>query len=249
MKKALLISSRGWSIFLDTIDAVDPTDVDSGVLHIRSGVPARDGIRKSRIIDGMTDLGVDATRELLFNSEPRISFWPGVWTAELMGTHIGYHGHDAFTVVQTYDWAHSGQTCKKWRLGFREKQQMCMKFQVLKNCTCTKQQGEAERRRAIDNVLVWPVAPKQDSEDDAVKYIAKHPEDERNASRNPERIFYSSRTWFFYVTGDSSARWLGLDNLDRLGLEEEGHKLVVRGRGCCVQCAIQHSQGPTLVLL
>ncbi|KAK7957977.1 hypothetical protein PG996_010582 [Apiospora saccharicola] len=154
----------------------------------------------------MTDFGIDATRELMFNSEPCISLCPGVWTAALMGTHIGYHGHDAFTVVQTYDWAHSGQTCKKWRLGFREKQQMSMKFQVLKKCPCTKQQGEVERRHAIDKLLVWPVAAKQESDDDAVNYIAKHPEDDWNASRNPKRIFYNAKL--------GSSTWLETTQLD-----------------------------------
>ncbi|KAK6070898.1 hypothetical protein SCUP234_09987 [Seiridium cupressi] len=107
--KAFLISSHGWSVFLDIMEASDPTDVASGTLHIKPGVPARDGIRKTQIIDGMTDFGIDAARKLLFNSEPRISFWPGVWTTKVVGTHIGYHGQDAFTVVQSYDWAHTGQ--------------------------------------------------------------------------------------------------------------------------------------------
>ncbi|KAK9792788.1 hypothetical protein SCARD494_06656 [Seiridium cardinale] len=156
------------------MEASDPTDVASGTLHINPGVPARDGIRKTRIIDGMTGFGIDAARELLFNLEPRISFWPGVWTTKVVGTHIGYHGQVAFTVVQSYDWAHTGQ----------------------------------------------------------------HPEDECNASRMPERIFRCQDTWYFYVTGDGAARWLGLDNLDRLSLEGNDYPMVARGKGCCVQRAI-----------
>jgi hypothetical protein len=247
--KAFLISSRGWSIFLDTIDASDPEDAGTGSLHVRPGVPARDGIRKARIIDGMTDFGIDATRELLFSSEPRISFWPGVWTAKTVGTHIGYHGHDAFTIVQMYDWAHSGQTCKKWRLGFREKQEMAMKFHVLKSCPCLTQQTEVERRRTIEKLLIWPAAAKQEAAQGDTSYIVKHPDDQWSVSRIPERIFYRGETWFFFVTGDSSARWLGLDNLEQLGLEGEDYRLIVRGRECCVSCAMEHVRGPALVLL
>jgi hypothetical protein len=249
MAKAFLISSRGWSIFLDTIDASDPEDAGTGSLHVRPGVPARDGIRKARIIDGMTDFGIDATRELLFSSEPRISFWPGVWTAKTVGTHIGYHGHDAFTIVQMYDWAHSGQTCKKWRLGFREKQEMAMKFHVLKSCPCLTQQTEVERRRTIEKLLIWPAAAKQEAAQGDTSYIVKHPDDQWSVSRIPERIFYRGETWFFFVTGDSSARWLGLDNLEQLGLEGEDYRLIVRGRECCVSCAMEHVRGPALVLL
>ncbi|RKK80731.1 hypothetical protein BFJ71_g15840 [Fusarium oxysporum] len=191
VSNAFLISSRGWSIFLDTMDAVDPADVKRGSLHIRLGVPARNGIRKARIIDGMTDFGVHSTRGLLLQSDPRISFWPGVWTAKLVGTHIGYHDHDAFTAVQTYDWAHSGQKCKKWRLGFREKQEMSMEFQVYRKCSCPRLQDEVETRRVLDNLLIWPVVAKQEAGKSLEKYIAKHPEDSWNASKIPERIFFN----------------------------------------------------------
>ncbi|RKK80732.1 hypothetical protein BFJ71_g15840 [Fusarium oxysporum] len=173
------------------MDAVDPADVKRGSLHIRLGVPARNGIRKARIIDGMTDFGVHSTRGLLLQSDPRISFWPGVWTAKLVGTHIGYHDHDAFTAVQTYDWAHSGQKCKKWRLGFREKQEMSMEFQVYRKCSCPRLQDEVETRRVLDNLLIWPVVAKQEAGKSLEKYIAKHPEDSWNASKIPERIFFN----------------------------------------------------------
>ncbi|KAF4452085.1 hypothetical protein F53441_5017 [Fusarium austroafricanum] len=203
VSNASLISSRGWSIFFDTIDAADPADVASGSLHIRSGVPARNGIRKARIIDGMTDFGVHSTKGILLKPYPRISFWPGVWTAKLVGTHIGYHDHDAFTVVQTYDWAHSGQKCKKWRLGFREKQEMSMKFRVYCKCSCSQLQDEVETRRVLDSLLVWPIAVKQETIPG--KYIAQHPEADWNAPRIPERIFFNDETWFFYVTGSGVA--------------------------------------------
>ncbi|KAI1874575.1 hypothetical protein JX265_004783 [Neoarthrinium moseri] len=248
VSRAILISSHGWSVFLDIMEASDPTDAATGSLHIKPGVPARDGIRKARIIDGMTDFGIDATRELLFNSEPRISFWPGVWTAKVVGTHIGYHGQDAFTVVQSYDWAHSGQVCKKWRLGFREKQDMCVKLQILRKCPCETGQSEVERRRVIDRHLTWPVAAKMEN-DTTQTYVVKHPEDEWNASRIPERIFRCQDVWYFYVTGDGAARWLGLDNLDRLSLEVNDYPIIARGKGCCVSCAMKVVKGKALVLL
>ncbi|KAF5716038.1 hypothetical protein FMUND_6550 [Fusarium mundagurra] len=131
--------------------------------------------------------------------------------SKLVGTHIGYHDHDAFTAVQTYDWGHSGQKCKNWRLGFREKQEMSMEFQVYRKCSCPRLQDAVETRRVLDNLLVWPDVAKQEAGKSLEKYIAKHPEDSWSASKIPERIFLNSETWFFYVTGDSAARWLGLE--------------------------------------
>ncbi|KAF4333291.1 hypothetical protein FBEOM_12877 [Fusarium beomiforme] len=249
VSKAFLISSRGWSIFMDTVDAIDPADVDSWSLHIRLGVPSRDGIRKSRIIDGMGHLEFHGTMGVLLNSDPRISFWPGVGTAKLVGSHVGYHDHDAFTAVQTYEWAHRGQKSKRWRLGFREKQEISMNFRVYRMCGCSKLQGEAEIRRVLDNMLVWPAIVEPDADKTQGKYIAKHPEYQKDASRNPERIFRKNETWFFFVSSGSAARWLGLDGLDTLDLEETGYQLVIRGSGCCVQCAIRYSQSKGVVLL
>ncbi|KAK9774903.1 hypothetical protein SCAR479_08458 [Seiridium cardinale] len=177
--KAFFISSHGWSVFLDIMEASDPTDVASGTLHIKPGVPARDGIRKTRIIDGMTGFGIDAAQELLFNLEPRISFWPGL------------------------------------RLG----------------------SYRTSMRREIDKFLTWPAAAKFEDNTNFT-YAVKHPEDECNASRIPERIFRCQDTWYFYVTGDGAARWPGLDNLDRLSLEGNDYPMVARGKGCCVQRAI-----------
>ncbi|KFH47055.1 hypothetical protein ACRE_020630 [Hapsidospora chrysogenum ATCC 11550] len=257
VSKAFLISSRGWSVFLDTIDAVDPADVSSGSIHIKPGVPARHGIRKARIIDGMTDVGISSTRGIVVNDEPPIFFWPGVWSSKLVATHIGYHGQDAFTVVQTYEWGNSRQSRKKWRLGFREKQDMCMRFSILKGCPCDDQVSEDAVRCAIDKLLVWPanMAPNsQDTAESKVKQVcvAKHPETARDASHTPERVFNGgSDAWFFFVTGDGAARWLGLENFDHLSLDENKYPRIIRGRSCCADCAVRACtlRAPALVLL
>ncbi|KAM0814267.1 hypothetical protein AB5N19_00057 [Seiridium cardinale] len=85
-------------------------------------------------------------------------------------------------------------------------------------------------RREIDKFLTWPAAAKFEDNTNFT-YAVKHPEDECNASRIPERIFRCQDTWYFYVTGDGAARWLGLDNLDRLSLEGNDYPMVARGKG------------------
>jgi hypothetical protein len=57
----------------------------------------------------------------------RVGHLSGVWISKLVGTLVGYEGLDAFSVVQTYDWTQGVKGCKKWRLGFREKQDMRMR--------------------------------------------------------------------------------------------------------------------------
>ena len=51
-KKAGLISEGGWSVFLPTVDIVDPIEVNAYEILIRRGVPIRDGVRRRRIEDG-----------------------------------------------------------------------------------------------------------------------------------------------------------------------------------------------------
>ena len=50
--KLSLMSERGWSIFLPTLDLSDPSEVSPFKIHVRRGVPIRNGVRRQRIEDG-----------------------------------------------------------------------------------------------------------------------------------------------------------------------------------------------------
>jgi hypothetical protein len=106
--KAFLVSDRGWSIFFPSLEATDPEDFDCGAIYIKPGVPVRDGVRKARIVDCMTDFGPTIRGMItLGRSVNRIAIWPGVSSAKLVGTFIGYDGLDAFAAMQNYDWGYT----------------------------------------------------------------------------------------------------------------------------------------------
>ena len=249
ISKAFLVSERGWSIFFSSLEATDPEDFDCGVIHIKPGVPARHCVRKARIVDGLTDFRIDSSDTVTFVKEPEeVSFWPGVWSAELVGTWIGYEGLDAFAVMQGYDWAHDRDGCRKWRLGFREKQELCMDFGVLKRCSCNVDSSEESVRNSIKD-LHLPMERNTRSGDTS-KYTLRFPEEGSSTSETPERVLQNRNTWLFFVTGDGAARWLGLDGFKYL--DSQGTSVFaryIRGRRCCGGCAINFPKSPALILL
>ena len=50
--QSVLVSAWGWSIFFDSVDALDPADVSTSTMRVLCGVPSRRGLRRARIIDG-----------------------------------------------------------------------------------------------------------------------------------------------------------------------------------------------------
>ncbi|KAI9874044.1 MAG: hypothetical protein M1830_010257 [Pleopsidium flavum] len=61
LRKASLVSSWGWSVYLPTIGAIDPAPIQPDSIRISRGVPVRYEERKSWIIDGSnskTDIGL-----------------------------------------------------------------------------------------------------------------------------------------------------------------------------------------------
>ncbi|KLU89526.1 hypothetical protein MAPG_08497 [Magnaporthiopsis poae ATCC 64411] len=244
ISKAFLVSERGWSIFFPSLEATDPEDFDCGVIHIKPGVPARDGVRKARIVDGMTDFGIGSTNTVTFTHEPEeVSFWPGVWSADLVGTSIGYEGLDAFAVMQSYDWAHNRRGCQKWRLGFREKQELCMDFWILKRCSCNADPSEETVKKSIDDLITGDINP-------ISTYTLRFPKERSPAAETPERVLQGGNNWLFFVGGDGAARWLGADGFRYIGSRETpAFSRYIRGRRCCVRCATNFLMPPALILL
>jgi hypothetical protein len=78
---SVLISGQGWSIFLDSLAAMNVSDISPGVMHVRLGVPSRNGERKARIINGPTNVPM-AYGEVLDDTELPIIFRPGISQAD-----------------------------------------------------------------------------------------------------------------------------------------------------------------------
>jgi hypothetical protein len=246
-------------VFLDSFDALDPADIRPGVIHVRFGVPSRRGERKMRIVDGPTDVPI-VYGDVLDDSEIPISFWSGVFAGKLSATLIGYYGHDAFSIVQIYEWV-MGQKLMKWRLGFRDKHEICLKFNILEQCPCPDYLKDEENQMWIDNLIANGRLQLRDNMDDADCVVTTmYPASEEKIASSPERVFCtamkmsettdsSSRVWLFYVTSNTAARWLAIDGLDQLKGETAGFVSFLRGRNCCVRCACRAIRTKSFVLL
>lgn len=264
VESSALVSSWGWSIFLDAFGALDPAHVRPGVIHIQLGVPSRNGERKTRVVDGPADIPIEYGTSLDHDGIP-ITFWPGVSDSQLSATLIGYSGRDAFSVVQVYEWNMNGQKLKKWRLGFRGKQEMCLKFTVIDQCPCATSLRDEESENWIDKFIAgdgaWGRATLGTATRGAINgMIRKYPSDSGDLSLSRERVFCcplgkhhpthgSSMAWFFFVTRNPASRWLAIDGLDQLKGEDGGFQHILRGNNCCVRCACEVITTKSLVLL
>ena len=143
--RSVLVSAWGWSIFFNSVDALDPADVSITSMRVLCGVPSRRGLRRARIIDGPLDLYSSKT----FSGEnrriePEVRLNPGVSTAKKGSVLIGHHS-DAFSITQSYDWEYIDRNensesiyrrIKKQKLGFRMMQEICLYANRIPQCDC-----------------------------------------------------------------------------------------------------------------
>jgi hypothetical protein len=269
MKRAFLVSAYGWSLFFDASDAVDPADVTTGLLHLRLGVPTRLGSRRTRIVDGPTDAELSSTKGIVLHEKPMIAFWPGVWSSRLTGSYIGNHGRDAFAVVQLFDWAREEKNSKSWKYAFREKMETCMRYSLLGPCGCNEEMTAEEDQAWIDEYLIGRNAsgdghmnPRARCQYPTHSQLGSYGMRGDLGSISPERIFNKETqassasgsstisTWFFYVASEGAARWLALDGMERLKLYEVSeYGYLLRGKDCCIPCAINQVKTHSLMLL
>ena len=115
---AVLVSTWGWSIVLESINANDPIDVPINTIRMECGVPARHCLRRTRIIDGPTDASVVSftTAQKLLGRDPQICYFRSPSTAEKGVTLVGYHS-DAFQITQTFEWKSMNKVHRKHKSG------------------------------------------------------------------------------------------------------------------------------------
>ncbi|KAL4955229.1 hypothetical protein BDW69DRAFT_204714 [Aspergillus filifer] len=251
---AALISACGWSIYLDSLTALDAGDMHPGTLHITLGVPCRMGERKLRIVDGPTDV-------------------PVAYEEVLSATVAGHFGHDAFSAVPVFEWdalgkGKDGMRTTKWQLGFRDKQEMCLGVYFLHGCHCDEDIRDRGEGELVDKMLLtgrFNIEPQPSpSYSGSPRLKLRYPapwkprwltarqkgclllrSGPRAHPRQPEQ----DPSWFFYVSKNVAARWLALDRLDQLNGRDVGFAGVVRARTCCVECACLAVKDKSFVLL
>ena len=239
VKHAVLVSAWGWSVFLDSLDAVDPFDVSINTMRVRHGVPSRQGLRRNRIIDG-PQTSPAITEAVMFNADA-VDIAQGASTAEKGVSLVGYHS-DAFQVTQEYTL--NQDRTSKCRYGFRKMIESSIKSRRLPSCKCDKPQREtsastshnvisSERTlSSIDNVL-------KENNGLRIQWSSQY--------SNLERIFTTTKhhqRFFIYVSDNPAARWLELQVLDDISPRDADsmgyhREIVLRGQNTCVKCAVQ----------
>ena len=250
VEPAVLVSAWGWSVFFDSINSVDPSDVSVHTLRVVHGVPSRRGLRRTRIIDGPQSL-LDVNLPSISTSGGRPLLVRGTSTAKRGVTLIGHHS-DAFQVTQSFTCHHMlGQTC---RYGFRKMLGWSIRSARLPSCQCDKPKRElsdltskqldatASKLSSIDNLV--------DAND--VQHIVARPQSslESLQSADLERVFEvkGNPRPVFYVSDNPAARWLQLEvlcNDIEFGVpqyETNLSKVVLGGPNTCVECVVRNSK-------
>jgi len=70
-KRTFLVSACGWCVYFDSINSVDPAEIFKSTLRIVRGVPVRDDVRKTRIVDGPTELFFSSSKPLILRNHWR----------------------------------------------------------------------------------------------------------------------------------------------------------------------------------
>ena len=153
IEHAVLVSAGGWSMFFGTIGALDPADVSACDIRLLQGVPARKGLRRSRIIDGPNS-HIDLTVGLEIDKKYGVNFFPGISSSKRGEVLVG-HQSDAFSVSQSFEWipekvsyfpfGHAEPSKRKLKMGFRKMLELCADARTLSPCECDSNvQGSAQ---------------------------------------------------------------------------------------------------------
>ena len=248
VSSAVLISAWGWSIFFDSVNAVDPQDVSVDILRVVCGVPARRGLRRSLVTDGPNSLLISNSTGVKILESPEIHFFPGVSTAVRGATLVGVNA-DAFQINQIFNWtsretkSESNQTHK---LGFREMQELCLQVEWI-NATCNCDLKSSEILSCDCNTASRPFTslPMLESRLDSHGDNAVNMQDRHQGHRHCETVlafntFSRSLLHAFEVSSKPAARWLQLDDLCN-SCEKNAFRRVVRRRNTCMRCTLRES--------
>ena len=265
-KRTVLVSACGWSLYFGSINSADPADVSVSTLRIVYGVPTRHGVRKTRIIDGPTELLFSPSESLLLKTQWKtcVDFYPGVSMASRGPALVGHHEHDAFQVTQTFEWQYQGSISRKHILGFREMLELCIVFSRLLPCHCERDslslQDVAEIYVGHKDLVNKPLGQGSEIlrnfywfEGQKVHIFSDHDVSAKPPERKQplnECVFSAqnglksqpaSETWLFYVSNNPAARWMEMCDMypHMVGAYDKKSQLLLRGPETCFHCAFK----------
>jgi hypothetical protein len=123
-----------------------------------------------------------------------------------------------------------------------------MRFGILKKCPCATNLSREAVEMSIDDL--WrSTGSVAHNVDPASTYKLRFPKETSQALETSERVLQNEDIWLVFVTGNGAARWLAADGFAHL--DPVGNKFAryIRGRRCCVRCAVNFVTPPAIVLL
>lgn len=264
-KSSILVSACGWSLYFNSVSATDPAELFDSTLRIIRGVPARGDVRKTRIVDGPTQLYFSPSEAFFLENRWKsyVRFFPGVSRAQRERAFVGYQELDAFQITQPYEWRYMGDKPRKHLLGLREMIDLCSQFSFLLPCGC---KDESLSFQEIAQTYVRH----DDLDSDEVRgddgnfhrmlfcyegsegYVfsdsdgASDPPSKNQAftecilgAQTGSRYRPTSEAWLFYVSDDPAARWMELCDMypELVANGNKRYQLLLRGPNTCLRCA------------
>ncbi len=247
VKPAFLVSAWGWSMFFDSMDAIDPSDVSLNTLRVLRGVPFRRGFRRTRIIDGPQSAILPSTSLNTNRYDTRISLVKGNSAARKDVLLVGHHS-DAFQVTQNFVLHHVPGM--KYVFGLREMAQWSFRSGRLPSCQCNE-----HKPKNLSDVNLSIIDELLKDKDSLLRQSRIDPP-EGIPSITMERVFSSKSgsRLFIYIADNPAARWIQLQCLydDRKQVKDKANHVVLRGKNTCIQCAVRNGvllPKGTLILL
>ncbi|KAL8709905.1 MAG: hypothetical protein Q9220_005355 [cf. Caloplaca sp. 1 TL-2023] len=134
----VLINIRGWSLYFDSINILDPEQFCNSTLRIVRGVPIRNGVRKTRVVDGPRGLLLGKSHSSVdLDCTAFLSTLDGISTTRRGGTLIGEYGSDAFQVTKLFELSDGCEKPSKYSLGYRQMLEICIRFHKFPSCEHT----------------------------------------------------------------------------------------------------------------
>ena len=254
-----LVSSRGWSVILDAVDAKDPDHVLTETVHVLSGVPARRGVAKRRILNGPTVMwahmsGIEGRQ--LAQSPHLVTLFPGELQVESGPLLVGQEGQASISAIQTFRIQHPSpdHSGGKLQLGLQEMHELCTRFYRLPPCQCAEVKLTLTSMAGKSTDISLPKNEHEPSTVLSFLWERKWPENASLADSNAHvvvaRANYPLRNlphvtdiWFFTRARTPATRWAQLMGLCypnfKRDIASEAYSHYRKDSECCFPCALR----------
>lgn len=234
IRSASLISESGWTVYMNSHGNLDPSYLEPGQIVIRQGVPCRNGVRKHAIID-LNIASVPRIIERMHIHHPgeKVSLYSGIVT-KWGHPFVGERGDNFVVSIRIFQEQMKHSTTR--RSGYRELSRALWLVHKTTNCKHDALQLPQLERRGESFLLPPDCAA-----------IA--------VQGDTDMISCTEKLVICLSTENAAARWRSLISLDFIrneNLADGPVSVLLRGEGCCIQCAINQgsiSPGKCYVVL